>query len=57
MLQNSKHNSFADPNAPMKSMIDANIIPLVSEGLKDIVIVDDGDENVNENALINQKPV
>ena len=23
MLQNSKHNSFADPNAPMKSMIDA----------------------------------
>lgn len=33
MLQNSKHNSFADPNAPMKSMIDAHITPLASDYL------------------------
>ena len=49
MLQNSKHNSFADPIDQMKSMIDANIMPLAGEGLGDIIIVEDGDENVIDN--------
>lgn len=36
MLQNSKHNSFADPNQPTKSMIDAQITPLASGDIKDV---------------------
>ena len=39
---------------PMKSMIDAQITPLVADGLKDIVIVEDGDEREIESSdLIN----
>ena len=51
MLANSKHNSFADPNAPMKSMIDANIAPLAVEEMQEVVILEDGDENVKENTM------
>lgn len=49
MLQKSQHNSFADPNAPTKSMIDANIQPLAVQEIEEVMIVEDGDENVNEN--------
>ena len=44
MLINSQHNSFTDPNLPTKSMIDASMIPLTTSEVKDIVIIEDGDE-------------
>lgn len=49
MLQKSQHNSFADPNAPTKSMIDANIQPLAVQEIQEVMIVEEGDENVQEN--------
>lgn len=52
MLINSQHNSFTDPNLPTKSMIDASMIPLTTSEVKDIVIIEDGDENVYENTQV-----
>ena len=46
MLVNNQQNSFTDTNMPTKSMIDASILPLANAPMTDIVIVEDGDENV-----------
>lgn len=50
MLQKSQNNSFAGANVPNKSMIDATIAPLVNEEVRDVMIVEEEDENVNENS-------